>query len=59
MPGHGQNGRNWAINAVCRVDDDALGVHGNYLIVGRTFALDRDKGATTEIKRSKLGDLPI
>jgi len=59
VPGHSQNGRNWAINSVCRVKDEALEINGDYLIAGRTFSLDKDKGATTELTLSLLGILTV
>jgi prophage tail gpP-like protein len=54
-PAFAQNGQNWTINALCNVNDEALSVNGTFLIFGRTFILDRDQGARTELRMSKLG----
>lgn len=47
--GHAQNGRNWAVNEFCRVDDAALGVIGTFLIYERTFTMSQSGGAVTRI----------
>lgn len=58
VPGFGQNGKNYTPNSLCRVSDDALNVSGVFLVFGRTFSLDRDQGATTELRLSKPGVNP-
>lgn len=52
VPGHSQDGRNWGINRLCRIMDDAVlpAVNGVYLITGRTYMLSKDKGRTTELR---------
>ena len=52
VPGHSQGGNNWTINRLCRIVDEALypAEDGVYLITGRTFELDKEKGRTTEIR---------
>ena len=45
VPGHSQNGKNWKVNEICRVEDEVLGLSGSYLIYGRTF--ERSRGGTT------------
>ncbi len=57
--GHSQRGRNYAVNAVCGVEDAELDIHGDYLIHGRTFRLNKEEGALTELRLSKLGVLPV
>ena len=55
VPGHSQQGKNWAINELCTVDDEVRGVHGTFLIYGRTFALSKQDGMTTALKLSYPG----
>ena len=56
--GHSQNGKNWTVNAVCRVEDDLLDVYGDYLVYERVFEMGR-QGVFTTVKLSKLGLLPV
>jgi prophage tail gpP-like protein len=49
MPGHSQNGKNWAINKFCKVDDDYNGANGVYLISRRSFTLSREEGRRTVV----------
>ena len=37
VPGHSQNGKNYAINKMCHVMDEVFGLNDNYLMYGRTF----------------------
>ena len=53
--GHSQNGRNWAINELCRVRDAKRNIDGNYLIAGRTFELSKENGRTTEVRLGMPG----
>lgn len=56
IPGHSQNGRNWAINELCHVIDEKRRINGIYLIYGRTFILAKpggsygDGGKFTEVR---------
>lgn len=50
VAGHHQGTNNWAVNELCRVKDDALGVEGVYLIYGRTFTMDKQDGVKTILK---------
>jgi len=52
---HSQDGRNWTINALCRVNDEVQGINGVYLIYGRTFELSKDAGPTTKLKLGPPG----
>ena len=54
---HSQNGRNWTINELCRVQDQALnvGLNGTYLIYGRTFSMDKQQGQLTELRLGPPG----
>lgn len=54
VPFHSQGGRNWAINELCTVKDEVLGIEGTYLIYGRTMELSR-QGTYTSIKLGKPG----
>lgn len=54
VSGHGQNGRNYRINEMCRVIDEHFGIDGNYLIYGRTFERS-DQGTFTTLKLSYPG----
>ena len=52
---HSQQGKNWTINALCRVKDevqtiDGAAIDGDYLIYGRTFELSKQSGPTTKLK---------
>lgn len=50
VQGHSQDGANYAANELCRVEDEALGEAGTYLVRGRTFELDVERGQTTELR---------
>jgi len=54
LPGFGQNGRNWTPNELCKVSDNALDINGVFLVFGRTFSLDKQEGARTEVRLSRL-----
>lgn len=56
--GHSQAGKNYTINAVCHVEDDALDVNGDSLIYERVFEMDKNQGVFTTLKMSHLGVLP-
>lgn len=47
VPFHSQNGRNYAINALCHVTDEVLGLDGDYLIYGRTMERSKQGSYTT------------
>lgn len=48
---HSQDGKNWRINAFCRVEDELRGISGDYLIYGRTFELsNEDEGPITRLR---------
>ncbi len=49
-PGLSVLGRNWAVNELCDVQDEKWGIHGAYLIYGRTFRLDKSRGPVTELR---------
>jgi len=49
VPGHTQNGTNWRINEMCRVEDEVFGLQENFLIYGRTFELDK-QGKYTRLR---------
>ena len=59
VPGHSQAGRNFAINAMARVEDEILELSGDYLVYGRTFEMSRDGGTTTEIRLGRPGVLDV
>ena len=50
VAGHAQNGRNWTINRLCRLQDEPRGIDGVFLIVARTFELSKEEGRTTELR---------
>jgi prophage tail gpP-like protein len=52
---HSQGTANWAINALCQVVDEVLGIDGVYLITARTFGLSKQEGQTTELNLSLPG----
>ena len=54
-PRHSQDGRNWTINELCRVEDEVRNLKGTYLIFGRTFELRKEEGPTTRLKLGPLG----
>jgi prophage tail gpP-like protein len=47
VPYHSQNGKNWAINEMCHVEDEVFALAGDYLIYGRTFELTKQGAFTT------------
>jgi len=55
VPGHTNNGKLWAINEFCDVDDEMNGLHGPFLVIGRTFSLTRTEGRTTKVRLSLPG----
>ncbi len=48
-PRHGQDGKNFRANRIAFVEDDALGVRGNFLVLKRTFRYDKRGGQRTEM----------
>lgn len=55
VPGHGQQGRNWRVNALCAVRDEVLDLDGVYLVYGRTFERSRQQGTTTRLTLGPVG----
>lgn len=53
-PLHSQNGHNWAINELCTVDDEILGVRRTMLIYSRRFSKTK-QGSWTDIKLGPPG----
>ncbi|MDA8170326.1 MAG: hypothetical protein M0Z48_00655 [Nitrospiraceae bacterium] len=49
VAGHSQNGHNWQINELVKVQDEPLGLNGNYLVYRRTFMFDKQRGPETEL----------
>lgn len=47
---HSQNGKNWMINELCEIEDEALKVHGTFLIYGRSYELNKKDGKITVLK---------
>ncbi len=47
VPHHSQNGKNYAINTICHVTDEVLGLDGDYLIYARTMERSRQGTFTT------------
>ncbi|MBI5561409.1 MAG: hypothetical protein HY894_00950 [Deltaproteobacteria bacterium] len=52
--GHSQGGKNYRANSVCYIKDEALGLDGTYLILGRKFTLDRNDGPRTRLTIGRL-----
>lgn len=62
MPRHSQNNKNFTINRLATVHDDVYNIHGQYLVTGRSFKLDKQSGAITTLKLSLPGiveDMPM
>jgi len=55
VPGYAQHSKNWAINELCTVNDETLGISGAYLVYSRSFSLSKDQGRITELKLSIPG----
>lgn len=56
VPRHSPDGvNNYTINRIAHVQDDVHGIHGDYLVSGRTFKLDKGTGPTTTLKLSPPG----
>lgn len=49
VPRHSQNGRNYTINKIARVEDEINNIDGAYLIYKRTFSLNKQSGPTTTL----------
>jgi prophage tail gpP-like protein len=49
VKGHSQNTKNYAIDELCRIDDDENEVHGEFLIYGVTLS-GSAKGQTTDLR---------
>ena len=47
VPGHSQNGLNYGINRLAHVDDEILGISGDYLIRDRTLEMSQEGIYTT------------
>lgn len=54
VAGHSHDGKNYRANTVCYIKDEALGLDGTYLILGRKFTLDRSDGPRTHLTIGKL-----
>lgn len=57
VPGHAQNGRNWALNLFASVDDESNEASGVFLTVNRSFTLSRDDGPRTQVRLQPGGSL--
>lgn len=57
MPDHAQNGRNWTLNAFCRVEDESNEADDTYLVVNRKFTLSRDEGPRTQVRLQPGGSI--
>lgn len=55
VPRHSQDGRNWQINELCRVQDEIFNVDGVYLIYQRVLELTRQDGPITWLKLGPPG----
>ncbi len=56
LPRHSPDGaNNYTINRIASVQDDVHDVHGDFLVSGRTFKLDKGNGPTTTLKLSPPG----
>lgn len=53
-PLHSQNGRNWAINELCTVNDEELGIRRSMLVFNRRFRKNK-QGSWTDIKLGPPG----
>jgi prophage tail gpP-like protein len=50
VDGHGQRDALWAQGTIAYVDDERLGVRGNYYVTRRTFEMSRGGGTTTSVR---------
>jgi len=50
MPGHSQNGKNWAVNKFCAVNDFPNEAKGVFIITSRRFSLGREDGRKTILR---------
>jgi prophage tail gpP-like protein len=56
LPGHSQSGANYKTNRMARVDDYGHGVHGDFLVSGRTFTMSSKKeGPKTLVRVCRPG----
>lgn len=58
VDGHGQNGRNWQANTLCRVRDEFYGYDRSFLVYSRVFEMDGEAGRSTTVKLSEPGVVP-
>lgn len=54
VDGHGQGDVLYAQSTVAFVDDERLGVRGNFYVMGRTFTADRGRGTGTSLRLVRL-----
>jgi prophage tail gpP-like protein len=50
VKGHSQGGVNYRANRLARVVDDALGISGRFMVLGRDFTYSEKDGPMTEIR---------
>lgn len=55
MRGHTQNGKNYTVNSMCEVHDEKFRLHDTFLVYGRTFTLDKQRGPLTELRLGPPG----
>lgn len=55
VQGHSQNNKNWQINELCQVRDEALDIDGVFLVYGRTLERSRNGGTITSLKLGPPG----
>lgn len=58
FPGHSRNGRVWAVNTICDVDDDVLDVHGRWWVREVTHSRSR-AGTFTDVVMIPSGLMEI
>lgn len=59
VAGFAQAGHNWAINTMCQVDDDLIGVQGCYVVRRRVFRRDRNGGSVTHLSLGPVLEDPF
>ena len=55
MPGHGNNGKLWQIDTLCRVDDSFNGLADQMYVTSRRFSGDVSSGQVTEVTLKPYG----
>jgi prophage tail gpP-like protein len=55
VAGHSQGGVNYKTNTMAHIDDDKEDIHGDFLLFGRTFSMNKETGPITTVRLGRPG----